>query len=168
MYTEDFKDRGVFMSRENSVDMLSGPITGKILIFVVPVILSGVLQLLFNAADIVVLGRFGGNDSMADVGSTSSVISLLVNTYFMCGIMDTINGSLRGIGYLFSSMCITLFCVCGIRIIFVLSYFQIHRDYITLFWSYPISWLAAVIMETALFAYGYNKIKKKAAEKTVI
>ena len=133
MYTEDFKDRGVFMSRENSVDMLSGPITGKILIFVVPVILSGVLQLLFNAADIVVLGRFAGNDSMAAVESTSSVISLLVNTYFMCGIMDTINGSLRGIGYLFSSMCITLFCVCGIRIIFVLTYFQIHRDYITLF-----------------------------------
>ena len=57
MYTEDFKDRGVFMSRENSVDMLSGSITGKILIFVVPVILSGVLQLLFNAADIVVLGE---------------------------------------------------------------------------------------------------------------
>jgi Na+-driven multidrug efflux pump len=47
----------------------------------VPLILSGILQLLFNAADIVVVGRFAGNHALAAVGSTSSLINLLVNLF---------------------------------------------------------------------------------------
>lgn len=64
------------------IDMVNGPLFGKILIFYFPLMLSGVLQLLFNAADIVVVGRFAGNDSLAAVGSTSSLINLLVNLFF--------------------------------------------------------------------------------------
>jgi len=61
--------------------MCSGPLFGKILRFAVPLILSGVLQLLFNAADIIVVGRFTGSDALAAVGSTSSLINLLVNLF---------------------------------------------------------------------------------------
>lgn len=49
--------------------------------FAIPLILSGVLQLLFNAADIVVVGRFSGSHALAAVGSTSSLINLLVNLF---------------------------------------------------------------------------------------
>ncbi|MBE5865143.1 MAG: MATE family efflux transporter [Lachnospiraceae bacterium] len=69
-------------SKKYEIDMCSGPFLGKILMFYIPLMLSGVLQLLFNAADIVVVGRFAGHDALAAVGSTSSLINLLVN-FFM-------------------------------------------------------------------------------------
>lgn len=61
--------------------MTTGAIFPKLTKFAVPLILSSVLQLLFNAADIVVVGRFAGDNSLAAVGSTSSLVNLLVNTF---------------------------------------------------------------------------------------
>ena len=63
------------------MDMCNGPLLHKIIIFAVPVVLSGILQLLFNAADIVVVGRFAGNQALAAVGSTSALINLLINVF---------------------------------------------------------------------------------------
>ncbi len=63
------------------MDMCSGPILSKMLIFAIPLMLSSILQLLFNAADIVVVGRFAGSDALAAVGSTSSLINLLVSVF---------------------------------------------------------------------------------------
>ncbi len=68
-------------SKKYEIDMCSGPLLSKILIFYFPLMLSGILQLLFNAADIVVVGRFVGNEALAAVGSTSSLINLLVNVF---------------------------------------------------------------------------------------
>ncbi len=69
------------MKGSYEIDMCSGPLFAKILRFAVPLILSGVLQLLFNAADIIVVGRFTGSGALAAVGSTSSLINLLVNLF---------------------------------------------------------------------------------------
>ncbi len=63
------------------MDMCNGPLFVKIVVFAVPLILSGILQLLFNAADIIVVGRFAGSESLAAVGSTSALINLLVNVF---------------------------------------------------------------------------------------
>ncbi|NBH72907.1 MATE family efflux transporter [Clostridiaceae bacterium] len=63
------------------IDMCSGPLFSKLVVFAIPLILSGILQLLFNAADIVVVGRYAGKESLAAVGSTSSLINLLVNVF---------------------------------------------------------------------------------------
>ncbi len=63
------------------MDMCNGPLFSKIMIFSLPLMLSGILQLLFNAADIVVVGRFAGKEALAAVGSTSSLINLLVNVF---------------------------------------------------------------------------------------
>lgn len=68
-------------ARSYEMDMCSGPIFSKIVTFAIPLILSGILQLLFNAADIIVVGRFAGSESLAAVGSTSSLINLLVNVF---------------------------------------------------------------------------------------
>lgn len=68
-------------SKSYEIDMCNGPLFGKIMLFFVPLMLSGILQLLFNAADIVVVGRFAGNQALAAVGSTSSLINLLVNVF---------------------------------------------------------------------------------------
>ena len=69
------------MRKSYEMDMCNGPLLGKILIFAVPLMLSGILQLLFNAADIIVVGRFSGSHALAAVGSTSALINLLVNVF---------------------------------------------------------------------------------------
>lgn len=67
--------------KKYEMDMCNGPILKKMLIFVIPLMFSSVLQLLFNAADIIVVGRFAGDNSMGAVGSTSALINLLVNLF---------------------------------------------------------------------------------------
>ncbi len=63
------------------MDMCSGSILKKMLVFTIPLMLSSILQLLFNAADIVVVGRFAGDNSLAAVGSTTALINLLTNLF---------------------------------------------------------------------------------------
>lgn len=63
------------------IDMCSGSILKKMLIFTLPLMCSGILQLLFNAADIVVVGRFAGDNSLAAVGSNTALINLLTNLF---------------------------------------------------------------------------------------
>ena len=67
--------------KKYEIDMCNGPILKKMLVFALPLMLSSILQLLFNAADIVVVGRFAGDESLAAVGSTSSLINLLTNLF---------------------------------------------------------------------------------------
>ncbi len=69
------------MKKSYEIDMCNGPLFGKILTFSLPLMLSGILQLLFNAADTVVVGRFAGSTALAAVGSTSSLINLLTNLF---------------------------------------------------------------------------------------
>ena len=69
------------MKKSYEIDMCDGPLLSKILLFSVPLMMSGILQLLFNAADIIVVGRFAGSSALAAVGSTSSLINLLINLF---------------------------------------------------------------------------------------
>lgn len=68
-------------AKKYEIDMIHGPLLGKLLVFAVPLILSSILQLLFNAADVIVVGRFSGSDALAAVGSTGSLINLLTNLF---------------------------------------------------------------------------------------
>ena len=69
------------MKKSYEMDMCNGPIFGKLLVFALPLMLSGILQLLFNAADIVVVGKFSGSHALAAVGSTGALINLFVNVF---------------------------------------------------------------------------------------
>ncbi|HXK96974.1 MAG TPA: MATE family efflux transporter [Limnochordia bacterium] len=62
-------------------DLTSGPLFGKILIFALPIMAMNLLQLLFNAADMVVVGRFSGSEALGAVGATGSLIGLIVNLF---------------------------------------------------------------------------------------
>ncbi len=64
-----------------SIDMLHGPLAGKLLLFALPLMASSLLQLLFNAADVVVVGRFVGKEALAAVGSNGALINLMVNLF---------------------------------------------------------------------------------------
>ena len=63
------------------MNMCEGAILPKMLKFAVPLMLSSILQLLFNAADVIVVGKFAGDDALAAVGCTGSLINLLTNLF---------------------------------------------------------------------------------------
>ena len=63
------------------IDMCNGNIFLKMMLFTLPLIASGILQLMFNAADIIVVGKYAGDNSMAAVGATSSLINLITNIF---------------------------------------------------------------------------------------
>ena len=67
--------------KQYTIDMCHGPILPKLLRLVVPMILSGILQLLFHAADIIVVGNFGSPNAVAAVGSTGSLVNLMTNLF---------------------------------------------------------------------------------------
>lgn len=67
--------------KKRSVDMTEGNIFKHIIKFAFPLILTGLLQVLYNVADMVVVGRFSGEDALAAVGSTSSAVNLIINIF---------------------------------------------------------------------------------------
>lgn len=67
--------------KKYEIDMCSGAILGKMLLFALPLMCSSILQLLFNAADVIVVGRFAGDNSLAAVGSNTALINLLTNFF---------------------------------------------------------------------------------------
>lgn len=68
-------------SKKYEIDMCSGSIFKKMLLFALPLMCSSILQLLFNAADIVVVGHFAGDHALAAVGSNTALINLLTNLF---------------------------------------------------------------------------------------
>ena len=61
------------------IDMCNGTVLDKLISFSIPLMLSGILQLLFNAVDIIVVGRFTGSQALAAVGSTTALINVFTN-----------------------------------------------------------------------------------------
>jgi len=69
------------VKKQYSIDMCSGPLASKILLFSLPLMASSLLQLLFNAADVVVVGQFAGKEALAAVGSNTALINLMINIF---------------------------------------------------------------------------------------
>ena len=69
------------MKKTYEMDMIHGPLVKNILLYAFPLMLSGVLQLMFNAADVIVVGRFAGSQALAAVGSTGALCNLLINLF---------------------------------------------------------------------------------------
>ena len=68
------------MRKRRNLDMTHGPLLGKILLFSVPVMLTSLLQVAFNAADVIVVGQFAGYSSLAAVGSSTDRKSTRLNS----------------------------------------------------------------------------------------
>ena len=77
------KERTKFLKMLNNrnMDMLHGSFWDKLIIFALPLALTGVLQQLFNAADVAVLGKYVGKNAMAAVGNNISIIGIMVNLF---------------------------------------------------------------------------------------
>ena len=69
------------MKRSREIDMTDGPIFSKLVVFTLPLMFTAILQILFNAADVIVVGKFAGSLALAAVGSNGALINLLVNLF---------------------------------------------------------------------------------------
>lgn len=76
-----FMTRTAVSSKRNEIDMTNGRLLPNMISFSIPIILSGVLQLLFNATDLIMVGRYTGSAALAGVGCCSSLINLIINTF---------------------------------------------------------------------------------------
>jgi len=68
-------------AKKINTNMLEGPLLGNIIFYTIPIILTGVLQLLFNAADLIIVGRYCGSISVAAVGASGAITNLIVNLF---------------------------------------------------------------------------------------
>lgn len=74
-------ERTTVKKNKYEIDMCNGTIMDKLISFSLPLMLSGILQLMFNAVDIIVVGRFSGSQALAAVGSTSALINVFTNLF---------------------------------------------------------------------------------------
>ncbi len=88
-------------------------------------------------------------------------LSIIGTMYFLCGIMDTMVGSIRGLGYSILPMCVSLCGACGLRIVWIFTIFQWHRDLTTLYLSYPFTWVVTALAHIVSFLIIRKKFPKE-------
>ena len=91
------------------------------------------------------------------------IFSYTTVTYFLCGLMDLFPGALRGMGYSTVPMILSIIGTVGVRIIWIYGLFPSHRSLTFLFLSYPVSWIATIIMQVICFWFVRKKIHRMMA-----
>jgi Na+-driven multidrug efflux pump len=84
----------------------------------------------------------------------------ILSLYFLCGVMDVLMGSIRGMGYSIMPMVVSLIGACGLRVVWIFTVFQWFRSLGTLYISYPITWTVTLLVHFICFRYGIRKIEK--------
>ena len=85
----------------------------------------------------------------------------IFHIYFLCGLMETATGALRGMGKTVASMLISIVCVVGIRIAWIFTVFKALKTLESLFVSYSLSWLAAIVILTVTYIVLRRKLQKQ-------
>ena len=91
------------------------------------------------------------------------IFSYTTVTYFLCGLMDLFPGALRGMGYSTVPMILSIIGTVGVRLIWIYGLFPSHRSLTFLFLSYPVSWIATIIMQVICFWFVRKKIHRMMA-----
>ncbi len=93
---------------------------------------------------------------------TEGVLLLLLNIYFVCGLMDVMAGVLKGLGYSLAPMMISVICICGVRIVWRYLFFPLEafNTIEGIYLSYPISWSIAFICFLILYIFARRRVKK--------
>lgn len=122
---------------------------------VVAWVLSGAAMYMFVPQ---ILNMFvSGSDAIAYGTEIGKVICA---TYFLCGWMEVVSGGLRAINKSTHAMVSSIVGLCGLRIVWVYTYFAAHRSLGVLYWSYPLSWIVTLLFVTVSFIYCFRKTKK--------
>lgn len=103
------------------------------------------------------LGIYSSDPKVIEVGLLR--LSVICTTYFLCGVMDVLVGELRGLGYAVMPMIVSLIGACAFRIFWIFTVFQAHHSLLSLYISYPVSW----ILTGGVHMICYFMVRKKQA-----
>ncbi len=122
---------------------------------------SAVVVVLFALWGEVLLGIYSQTPAVIAVGMEE--FSIMVNFYVLCGAMNVMGSAMRGLGYSLTSMIVSMVGVCGFRVVWIATVFQIpqYHTYKSLMTSYPISWLATFLIHLGCWCYAIRKLKRQ-------
>lgn len=95
--------------------------------------------------------------------SAAALMSFMLSVYFLCGVMDTLSGILRGLGYSLAPMVISIVAICGLRILWIYFVFpsEPFNTLVGIYTVYPISWLSGIVLLIGILIFAMHKIKRK-------
>ena len=117
----------------------------------------GALLMIFQKP---LLSLYITNDEVA-LAAAITRFSIIIPTYFLCGVMDVVCGTLRALDRSVTSMVISLTCTCGLRIIWIQTVFGFFKTPESLFFSYPVSWILSLAVHVVFIVYATKKLIKR-------
>lgn len=125
-----------------------------ILSIIVSVVIGGGSYLLGHQ----ILGIYTKQEDVIQCGM--EILSISTIPYFLCGLMDMIPGSMRGVGYSAVPMILSIIGTVGTRLVWIYGVFPVHRSLYVLFMSYPVSWGLTIVMQAICLVFVRRKIRK--------
>lgn len=125
-----------------------------ILSIIVSVVIGGGSYLLGHQ----ILGIYTKQEDVIQCGM--EILSISTIPYFLCGLMDMIPGSMRGVGYSEVPMILSIIGTVGTRLVWIYGVFPEHRSLYVLFMSYPVSWGLTIVMQAICLVFVRRKIRK--------
>jgi putative MATE family efflux protein len=105
-------------------------------------------------------------NSDAIVSDAITIMTLMLPSYAIFALMDSISGGIKGLGYSTTAMFINLGCICGIRVVWIFGIHPYIRTLQALFLSYPISWLCGLFAVLVCFSIVFVRFKKRLLRET--
>ena len=103
------------------------------------------------------------NDPNKDIvlEKTLELLNLMLTAYVLCGVMEALAGSLRGLGYSITPMLVNLIGTCGTRVLWVTVFFPmpVFNNIVGLFLVYPVSWILTILAHTTVLLLAKKKFK---------
>ncbi len=114
------------------------------------------------------LGIYSSTDAVIAAGTER--LRIVCSTYFLCGIMDVLVGSLRGLGYSVMPMLVSLMGACVLRLVWLATIFQVPAFHTvqTIYWSYPFSWIVTALVHTLCFLWAMRRLRRHMAEDEIL
>ena len=125
-----------------------------ILSIIVSVVIGGGSYLLGHQ----ILGIYTKQEDVIQCGM--EILSISTIPYFLCGLMDMIPGSMRGVGYSAVPMLLSIIGTVGTRLVWIYGVLPEHRSLYVLFMSYPVSWGLTIVMQAICLVFVRRKIRK--------
>ena len=121
------------------------------------VVVGSLMSLIFYVFRYPLLSLYSNEPEVINFGI--SRMNIIFSTYFLCGIMDVLVGSIRGLGYSVLPMIVSLLGACGLRILWLFTIFRMIPTLPILYISYPVSWGITLIVHLICFELLHSKYK---------
>ena len=133
-------------------------------------VVGGIILILFGKPIAEMYVDLNDPNREAVLKAAMDLMTFMLSCYFLCGVMDTLSGALRGLGYSMIPMIVSIGAICVLRAIWVFVFFPMEQFHslIGIYLIYPISWSLGIIFNTIALLIIYPKVKKSMISETKI